>query len=58
MYRISEKGRAQSLREAAKFLGDEVYTRISDLDSDKRIFSADIYYPKNALYSTYRTVNF
>ena len=43
-YRISKKGRAQSLREAAKFLGDEVYTRISDLDSDERMFSADIYY--------------
>ena len=43
-YRINEKGRAQSLRDTAKFLRDEVYTRISDLDSDEHMFSADIYY--------------
>ena len=42
-YRICEKGRAESLREAAMFLADHVYTRIPDLNTDERMFSADIY---------------
>ena len=46
-YRICEKGRAESLREAAMFLADHVYTRIADLNTDERMFSADIYYHVN-----------
>ena len=46
-YRICEKGRARSLREAAMFLTDHVYTRIADLDTNERVFSADIYYHVN-----------
>ena len=46
-YRIYEKSRAESLREAAMFLADYVYTRIADLNTDERMFSADIYYHVN-----------
>ena len=51
-------GRAQSLREAAKLLGDEVHTSIFDLDSNERMFSTDIYYHQKYFARTYRTINF
>ena len=49
MFKICEKNRAKNLREAAKFLEDNVYTRIADLNADERTLSADIYYHSNCL---------
>ena len=48
-FEICEKNRAKNLREAAKFLEDNVYTRIADLNTDKRMLSADIYYHSDCL---------
>ena len=48
-FKICEKNRAKNLREAAKFLEDNVYTRIADLNTDERMLSADIYYHSNCL---------
>ena len=46
-YRICENGRAKSLQEATMFHADHVYTRIAGLDTNKRMFSADIHYHIN-----------
>jgi hypothetical protein len=50
--RICESNRAEVFREAALFQLDEVYTRICDLDSDSRIFGADLYY-HSSCFSSY-----
>ena len=38
-FKICEKNQAKNLREAAKFLEDNVYTRIADLNTDERMLS-------------------
>ena len=43
-YRICEKGRAKNVQEATIFLADHIYTRIADLNTNERMFKADIYY--------------
>ena len=48
-FKICEKNRAKNLWEAAKFLEDNVYTRVADLNTDERMLSADIYYHSNCL---------
>ena len=47
--RISENDRAQSLLDAAKFMQDEVYTRIADLETTSILIAADIYVHKNCI---------
>ena len=46
-YRVSEGPRTQKLLEAAKYLMDDVYTRICDLEDPDSIFAADLFYHKN-----------
>ena len=48
-FRISESQRAYYFLEAVIYNQDEVYTRVSDLEDDSRIFGADIYYHKKCL---------
>ena len=48
-YRVSEKCRAENLIEAAFFLQDNVYTKISDLDTSQKVFGADVFYHDNCL---------
>ena len=43
-YRISEKGRDQSLLKATLCLVDKVATRITHIDFDEPVFRADNYY--------------
>ena len=47
LYIFCEKDHAKSLREATMFLGDHVYVRVADLDTNEKMFSADIYYHVN-----------
>ena len=42
-YRVSEKSRAKNLMEAAFFLQDDVYMKISDLDTPQKVFGADVF---------------
>ena len=42
--RICESFSAELFGEAASFFLDDVYTRISDLDSNAQMFRADLYY--------------
>ena len=51
-YRISETQRAENLQNAAKYFMDEVYIRVSDLDSVSKIFAADLYC-HSSCYSNY-----
>ena len=46
-YRVSEDPRTQKLLEAAKYLMDDVYTRISALEDPDSVFAADLFYHKN-----------
>ena len=43
-YRLSEGPRATNIRNSANILKDDVYARIADLDTNERIFAADLYY--------------
>ena len=43
-FRICEASRAQDLLDAANFLMDDVFTRISDLKTVQHIFGADLHY--------------
>ena len=46
-YRISEGPWTEKLMEAVKFLMDDVYTRICDLEDPNSIFVADLFYHRN-----------
>ena len=43
-YQIREDPRAEKLLTSARFLQDDVYTRICDLSTAKNILSADLFY--------------
>ena len=46
-YRNSEGPRTQKLLEAAKYLMNDLFTRICDLEGPNSIFAADLFYHKN-----------
>ena len=48
-HRISESPRAKKFLQAVNRLQDEVFVRVADLDSESRVFGADIYYHKVCL---------
>ena len=56
-YRVSESPRTQKLLEAAKYLMDDVCTRICDLEDPDSIFAADLFYHKNCFPNQYAKYN-
>ena len=51
-FRVEFDDRANSLRKAANILLDDVYTRICDLETNERMFGADLYY-HNSCFPSY-----
>ena len=50
-FRMSEYPRPQKFIKATLFLQDDVYTRVADLEDERSIFEADLYYHKVCLES-------
>lgn len=48
-YRICESKRANTFLSAASYFGDEVFSRVADLNSDTKVFAADLYSHPNCM---------